>query len=215
MARTPNPCELIDAPAYTCDYIQVKPLSYGRYIALIQQLGPCASWDAVRYDEYRAVYTRLWSFKWEYLSPGSISYLLLQLLTGCRASALPDLAISQVGSVVQVDVPGVKSGYPSSFTYQGLPLALTHLFLHPSPFRSLPSYFQYRRELRAAGPNFFMSSRAGHLTCTHLPRYFFIQALHHVLCMPLSELTNLLGWKRGESVSAYLDPQIWSTSQGG
>lgn len=166
------------------------------------------------YAFYRSVWQQLWDLKPDYSPLRLQSYMLMQLLTGCRFQSLARLAIRQEGSYLSLSVPATKGGLATSFTYSTPPPCLVALLLSP-PRISVPfGYWAYRRDLLTAGPNFFGKSRPGCLGATHLMRYYFIQVLHLVHRVPLFELTFMMGWKRVDSVESYLDSSIWYPPQG-
>lgn len=189
-----------------------KPLRYREYLALLAQLGGFTSWDQTRLAFYESAWFRMWDLHRDQSTDRLHRLMLYQLLTGCRAKSVSSLEISLVDRGICFRVPAVKGGKPSVFRYRALPPSLTHLLLPVPALGNTLSYWTYRRELREAAPNFYMARRVGCLGCTHLFRYFFVQVLHRVLCMPLPELTRLLGWRRGDSVESYLDSKIWISS---
>jgi len=203
-------------PGYPAQYERpvtiVDFVPFREYVQLLSQLGNGGSVCREMYMAYASAWTRLFSLHWAYLTPRGISCIAAQLLTGCRVSSLPGLVISQSGTLFTLSLPRTKGGLPTMFEYENPPPSLVALLLLRSSWMDPISYAQYRRELRSANPNMFSHRSHGHLGCTHMFRHLFVQVLHHVLGLPLPELTKLMGWRSGDSVESYVDSSIFLSS---
>ncbi|MBA7540066.1 hypothetical protein ES705_32355 [subsurface metagenome] len=186
----------------------LRTISFHQYVLLLKQRGNTTPVDMAVYEKYSQVWARLWDFKRDWLTLPVVWSLFVQLLTGCRVSALPGAVVAIDSESASLSIPATKGGFANLHEYGSLPSPLTNLLLRQGPTMTVATYWQYRSELRNGNPNFFQSGRPGCQNCTHMPRYLFIQILYYVLGVSLGHITKLMGWRSEGSIEPYLNTNI-------
>ncbi len=208
MITTMQPFHPVAFPCMPNTTDLLRTLSYDQYVVLLERRGHTTGRNSVSFRKYEQVWTRLWDFKRDWVTLPVVWNLLVQLLTGCRVSALPGAVVAIDSESASLSIPAVKGGFANLHEYGSLPSTLTNLLLRQGPTMTVATYWQYRAELRNGNPNFFQSDRPGCQSCTHMPRYFFVQVLSCVLGVSLGHITNMLGWRSEGSIEAYLNTNI-------
>lgn len=196
-------------PPSSSHYVEALESSFNGYLDVWSRLLKRPTEWAESYQPYGWLWKRLFMMKPEFITRSSLRLLAIQLLTGCRASAAVRAKSYWIDGELRISILHLKGGATTRFHHTALPTPFAALFLETAFVEQHPSYPQYRRELRASNPSFFMKAIEHHLSCTHLVRYFVVQLLHYCFKLPLTDLQHLLGWTHKESIKSYLDRNLW------
>jgi len=184
-------------------------LSFSDYIDVIYSTfvkkpvsGSCMSF-------YESIFDLLTNWKRDFFNNGDVYIFLCQLLLGCRFAEVSGLGFRRSDTSLVVTVRSLKGTQDRHISYSlSSPLLKTFLPLLNMSL-TLPSYKSYYRSLQSSNPNLYSRFESGHLLASHLPRHFFVQVLFYVCSISKSEVQNILGWSRDDTIESYIDQNIW------
>lgn len=186
-------------------------LSYSEYLEVLEngivykrRKGSCL-------EMYGQVFCSLTALKQDYFNAGDCFIFLSQLLFGCRCSEVKTITTSINGHDLDVFIFSLKGTDDRVLSYDmRLPIIQTYMRLRSLVYKP-PSYKSYYRSLLKASPNLYVNLNLNHLTTTHLVRHFYIQVLYYVFGLSRQEVTNMLCWKKDETIDSYIDQNIFKS----